>query len=74
MDIVDTSKSGAIEFEEFLCLIKGAGQVDENTEKIRTFFKNLADGKFGTQQISFSLLVQQMQRRNLKAAIMSDNP
>ncbi len=49
MNVVDTSKSGAIEFEEFLCLIKGAGQVDENTEKIRTFFKNLADGKFGTQ-------------------------
>ena len=58
MDVVDTSKSGEIEFEEFLQLIKGGAEGDENTEKLRKFFKKLADGKFGKQEISFTLLVQ----------------
>ncbi len=73
MNKVDEDQSGQIEFPEFLKIIKGQ-DVDESSSKISTFFKDLCNGKFGVQEVSFPVFVSQMKRQSLIDAIKSNDP
>ena len=43
IDLVDEDKSGKIEFDEFLSIIKNSDS-NEKTAKINKFFKDLTNG------------------------------
>jgi Ca2+-binding EF-hand superfamily protein len=73
IDHVDSDKSGQIEFEEFLSIIKGSNASDK-TAKINKFFKDMTTGKLASEGISFNMFVQKMRRDYLKDAIMGDDP
>lgn len=72
IELVDEDGSGMIEFNEFLSIIKDSGE-NEKTKLIRDFFKDLAQGKLGTKDVSFPLFVCKNRRRHLMDAIYSDN-
>lgn len=69
--LVDEDGSGMIEFNEFLDIINSDSNV--KTQAITKFFKDLTSGKYGNQDISFALFVQQMRRKHLLDAIKSDD-
>jgi hypothetical protein len=52
IDLVDEDGSGMIEFNEFLTIIRNSGE-NEKTKVITDFFKDLVNGKFGNQDMSF---------------------
>jgi len=52
IDLVDEDGSGMIEFNEFLTIIRNSGD-NEKTKVITDFFKDLVNGKFGNQDMSF---------------------
>jgi hypothetical protein len=55
---VDEDNTGAIEFAEFLKIIKGTGGSNAgNTRKMTEFFKRLTSGELGNKNISFSTFV-----------------
>ncbi len=56
IDHVDSDKSGQIEFEEFLSIIKGSNASDK-TAKINKFFKDMTTGKLASEGISFNMFV-----------------
>ena len=70
--LVDEDGSGMIEFNEFLDIINSDN--NEKTQAITKFFKDLTSGKYGNQDISFALFVQQMRRKHLLDAIKSEEP
>jgi Ca2+-binding EF-hand superfamily protein len=67
IDQVDDDGTGAIEFEEFLCIIKNASPGHENGHMdkegrdrdagVDKFFKDMANGKVGKKDLSFGLNV-----------------
>ena len=70
---VDTDGSGQIEFPEFLGIIKNSDG-NEKTAKINKFFKDMASGHLGSEDLPFNLLVQKMRREYMMNAIMSIDP
>ena len=66
--MVDEDDSNQIEFNEFLTIIKNSDG-NESTSAIKKFFSDLNAGVYGDRKVSFSLLVLQMQRKNIVDAI-----
>jgi len=56
VDAVDEDKSGCIEFDEFIGIIKNSGK-NKSTQDITEFFEKLTTGGFDMKDISFSLFV-----------------
>jgi hypothetical protein len=55
---VDDDNTGAIEFSEFLKIIKGTGGSNAgNTRKMTEFFKKLTSGELGDRNVSFLTFV-----------------
>lgn len=65
---VDQDKSGQIEFSEFLRIIKHS---DSDDSKMTMFFRDLCNGKYGVQKVSFPIFVNKMKRSYLMDAIRS---
>lgn len=72
ISLVDEDGSGQIEFGEFLGILQN--QSDERTLKINKFFKDMAGGHLGSEDLPFNLLVQKMRRDYMMNAIMSTDP
>ena len=70
MDSVDEDKSGQIEFEEFLMIIKNSDN-NQKSERIIKFFKDYASGRLGSGHIPFSLIVQNLRHQYMMDAILS---
>lgn len=70
MDEVDDDGSGAIEFPEFLHIIKGSGS-GMGKSQITQFFKDMTTGKYGNVEHSFDLFVASQKRKFLKQSIYS---
>jgi hypothetical protein len=78
INTVDEDKSGMIEFDEFLTIIKNSDG-DEKSQKIYQFFKGMivsdrADMTTGglkrNEELSFNLLVQKLRREHLFVGIL----
>jgi Ca2+-binding EF-hand superfamily protein len=52
---VDEDGSGQMEFGEFLGILKN--QSDQRTAKINKFFKDMAGGHLGKEDLPFNILV-----------------
>lgn len=72
IDLVDEDGSGMIEFNEFLTIIRNSGENDK-TKVITDFFKDLVNGKFGNQDMSFPMFVCKQRRKHLLNAIYSED-
>ena len=70
---VDDDGSGMIEFKEFLGIIKNSN-ANEKTAKINKFFKDMTSGKLTGDDLSFNLLVQNLRRKYMMDAILSQDP
>ena len=64
INLVDDDGSGQIEFKEFLTIIEmssdnaeGHESIKEKIGKINQFFKDMSNGKFGDEGLSFPLIV-----------------
>jgi hypothetical protein len=68
VDAVDEDKSGCIEFDEFIGIIKNSGK-NKSTQDITEFFEKLTTGGFDMQDISFSLFVQRERRKHMMNSI-----
>ena len=68
VDRVDDDGSGEIEFKEFLRIVKG-DENDPASNRLMGFFKDMFTGKFGDKQVSFPVLVQQIQREAMMNAV-----
>jgi len=55
IDLVDEDRSGMIEFNEFLGIIKDSSNA--RTAKINRFFKDMAHGTLAGSDLSFNLLI-----------------
>lgn len=71
IDDVDDDKSGQIEFEEFLAIIKSADS-KEKTAKINKFFKEMSNGTLGKKDESFNMIVQSIRRKYMMDAVMGE--
>jgi ribosome recycling factor len=69
---VDDDGSGAIEFPEFLSIIKN-GAEKESTRAITDFFKNMTTGKYGNVLDTFDLFVNSERRKTFFKSIECDN-
>ena len=69
IDLVDKDGSGQIEFDEFLSIIKNSGE-NEQTQKIKQFFCDLANGDLKADGLSFSMIVTNIRRQYMKDAIL----
>jgi Ca2+-binding EF-hand superfamily protein len=68
---VDVDNSGAIEFHEFLKIIKDASSHDPegSAAQMTEFFKKLTSGQIGMKNLSFSTFANTMKREKLMDAI-----
>ena len=58
IEVVDDDGSGCIEFQEFLSIIEMSDEdKTSNIAKINQFFKDMSNGKFGSEGQSFNLIV-----------------
>ena len=64
---VDEDKSGQIEFDEFLMIIKNS-DAGSKSSKINKFFKDMSSGRLGGKDLNFSVFVN-----NIKRKYMLDN-
>ena len=71
-DLVDTDKSGKIEFEEFLAILK----IGEGNSPMVELFREMTRGKLieDANVLPFNLVVSSYRRRMLMGAIMSEDP
>lgn len=59
---VDEDRSGQIEFDEFLMIIKNSDASSKNA-KINKFFKDMSMGKLGGKDLNFSVFVNSIKRK-----------
>ena len=71
-DLVDTDKSGKIEFEEFLSILK----FGEGNSPMVELFREMTRGKLieDANVLPFNLVVSSYRRRMLMGAVMSEDP
>ena len=67
---VDEDKSGQIEFDEFLMIIKNSDAQSKNA-KINKFFKDMSSGKLGGKDLNFSVFVNNIKRKYMMANFLS---
>ena len=73
IDMIDDDKSGQIEFDEFLGILKGATKIHghnvigESNESIMKFFKQMVDGNIegSSPHLAFKMILGQIRRRRL---------
>ncbi|CAG9327407.1 unnamed protein product [Blepharisma stoltei] len=71
-DAVDTDKSGQIEFDEFLAILKGG----DGSSPMADFFKQMTKGTLteDAKNLPFKLVVSSYRRKMLMEAVMTDDP
>jgi len=71
--ILSVDDDGDIEFPEFLNIVIGTEEhSNEKTEKLKNFFKDLSNGKFGKKDVSFNITVNDIRRQHMMSAIMGE--
>ena len=73
IDEVDEDQTGAVEFKEFLSIIRNASNQNNksNTYGVDKFFKDMAHGKVGNKELSFGINVQNIRRTYMVDALMN---
>lgn len=74
IEAVDKDGTGEIEFEEFLMIIKDQklGHDAKNDSKINKFFKDMSNGKIGSQDLNFHIIVQDIRRRYMMNGLLGN--
>lgn len=68
---VDDDGSGCIEFPEFLNILSNSGgDPNGSAAEMTKFFKQLSQGKIGSEDMSFSMFVQKSRRRHLMNSLV----
>lgn len=65
IDEVDEDKSGQIEFDEFLMIIKNSSEQNPKNAKINKFFKDVSNGKIGSRDLNFGVVVNDIKRKHM---------
>ena len=65
IDEVDEDGSGQVEFDEFLMIIKNSSDSNSKSSKITQFFKDLSNGKLGSKDLNFGVMVNNIKRKHM---------